>query len=257
MKAVCLIREQPHYRRDAFVDGLTKAGYKVDGPGGRPHTANDLLVIWNRYGHFDHQATTWEQQGGTVLVCENGYAGRDDKGRQYYAIAKHGHNGSGVWPTDDGSRFAALGIDPAPWRDWGDHIVVRGQRGIGTHQMASPPDWHGQTARQLRSITQRDIRVVQHPGNVSPKPTDSLYSAWACVIWASSLGVQALLQGVPVIYKAPHWICSGAASNDLATVDRPLYDDASRLAALERMAWAQWSVAEIASGEPFMRLRCL
>jgi hypothetical protein len=76
------------------------------------------------------------------------------------------------------------------------------------------------------------------------------------VIWSSGAGVQALVAGIPVIYQAPHWICEGAADDALEVVERnPLgVTPISREAALQRMAWAQWSLAEIASGEPFRRL---
>jgi len=60
-----------------------------------------------------------------------------------------------------------------------------------------------------------------------------------------------------VVYCAPHWICEGAAYVSYAALeagDPALNADSWRLAAMQRMAWAQWSLAEIASGEPFRRL---
>ena len=72
-----------------------------------------------------------------------------------------------------------------------------------------------------------------------------------CYVWSSACGVKALTMGIPVVYAAPHWICAGAASRDLAA---PLMDDTARQHALHRMAHAQWSVSEIESGEPFARI---
>ena len=103
--AACMIRDLPHYRRDAFVRGLQAAGKRiVPSVGAAPKSLDDWLVIWNRYGEGERLADLWESRGGTVLVCENGYLGTDSEGRQLYAIAIHGHNGSGRWFVGDEDR---------------------------------------------------------------------------------------------------------------------------------------------------------
>lgn len=253
-KAYCLVRDQPHYRREAFHAGLKAAGYSVDTSYPVRAQDGDVLVIWNRYGQFEDAAGRFEKQGGTVLIAENGYLGADRDGIQHYALAVHQHNGAGRWPQGDGSRFAALGIEPQPWRTGGQKLVIRGQRGIGSRLMASPPNWHDLTARKLRGRTKRQIEIRPHPGGkaVTDRSHEQyLADAHALVIWSSSVGVKALVMGVPVFYDAPHWICEDAAKRGTGELESPLRDDELRLAALERMAWAQWSVAELASGEPF------
>lgn len=259
MKAVCLIREQPHYRRDAFVNGLRRAGYTVDNRGS-PSELGDLLVIWNRYGANEAMADSWEAQGGTVLVAENGYIGCDAQGRQLYALAAHGHNGSGWWPRADSSRFAALNLEVHDWVHRPDgYALVCGQRGIGSRSMASPPDWHVNAARMVEP----PVKLRLHPGNKpnpnAPSIEQDLDGARICVIWSSSSGVKALLRGVPVIYDAPHWVCEAAA---VPLRQLSLFDGASsnllndlRAAALSDMAWAQWSIEELESGLPFSLFR--
>lgn len=259
MKAVCLIREQPHYRRDAFVRGLQRAGYTLESRG-TPDNADDLLVIWNRYGAGEAMADAWEAHGGTVLVAENGYVGADDEGRQFYALAAHGHNGSGWWPRGSPDRFAALCLDVADWvkRPEG-YALVCGQRGIGSRTMASPQNWHVDAAR----LVDPPVKLRLHPGN-KPKPdaptiNEDLAGARVCVIWSSSSGVKALLRGVPVIYDAPHWVCEGAGIplRQLKMFDLPSPDALTemRALALSDMAWAQWSVAELETGKPFALFR--
>lgn len=270
MRAYVLIREAPWYRREAFASGLKTAGYEVllrhpdpnAGPG-------DVLVIWNRYGANHVIASKFESAGGIVLVAENGYlsAGggapkfdvhpQGPKPGDYYALSKHGHNGSGVWPEGGPERWRALGIELKPWRADGGHILVCGQRGIGSPTMASPPDWHEHIAARIRKLTKRPVRVRPHPGNNAPKRplTEDLAGAWAVVVWSSGSGVKALTAGIPAFYDAPHWICAGAAVRVRdADYAAPKCDDAARLSALERMAWAQWTVAELQSGEPFRML---
>jgi hypothetical protein len=261
--AICRIRPQPVYRRDAFENGLRAAGYRLV-ENGTPNGPQDLLVIWNRYGAFEQQANAWEQQGGTVLVAENGYLGADSEGRQYYALSAHGHNGSGWFPIGDDDRFAKLGIPLKPWRTGGTEIVVRGQRGIGTKLMASPPNWHQHAAARIRKMSERPIRVVPHPGNVNDRRgVEHLADAWALVVWSSAMGVYALTEGIPVFYGAPHWICHEAAwpFNDWLTGQGPpplaLQGRVPdfRPQAMHRMAWGQWAVTEIESGEPFALYR--
>lgn len=256
MKAVIRIRQDPHYRREAFEQGLQRAGYQVV-TSGRPESKRDWLIIWNRKPSDEREAHDWEEAGGTVLVAENGYCGRDAEGRQNYALSAHAHNGAGWFPVGNEDRFAALNLTPAPWREQGEHILICAQRGIGSMQMRSPDGWHQSTNGRLSKITKRPIRVRLHPGNkvpAVPLETD-LSGAWACAIWSSGSGVKALLAGVPVFYSAPHWICERAAKRELGEIETPLCDDERRLEALRYMAWGQHFVDELASGEPFIRFR--
>lgn len=263
MIALCQIRQQPHYRREAFESGLRRAGYSLV-QNGSPASRDDLLVIWNRYGAFASMANVWERQGGTVLVCENGYIGRDEQDRQYYAISVHGHNGSGWFPVGDEDRFAKLGVELEPYHPHGEHIVVRGQRGIGPAEMASPPYWHDEMGRTLRKLQPLPVKVIPHPGNVDPKPThdDELRKAEACIIWSSALGVRALTLGIRVFYDAPHWICEQAAQEVASGLGQRVVNavggeafERDRHRALHKMAWGQRSVEEIESGEPFATIR--
>lgn len=259
-RAYCTIREKPHYRRDSFVAGLKASGFHVEfrlpsappGPG-------DVLVIWNRYSDHEQTADTWERQGGTVLVAENGYCGRDAAGQQLYAIAAHGHNGSGTWPDRDGeedygARWRALGMEIGPWRESGEHILVCPNRHFGMRGLAMPIDWEASTVKQLRAVTRRPIRVRPHPNGGAPATplAADLENCLAVVVWASSAGVHALLSGVPVVCTAPWWILKDCGASALKHVEQARAGE--RLPHFERLAWAQWTVEEIALGLPFRYL---
>lgn len=242
--AQILLRKEPAYRREAFVSGLRKLGYVI--PDGRsallhPRSPEDLLVLWNKKrGSDETQANEWERRGGTVIVAENAYLQKVDK--TAYAISTHGHNGSGWFPFDlSEGRFQKLGYELKPWREGGGYVLVCGQRGIGSELMASPPQWGENVFRKLQSGGVK-VKLRQHPGNFAPKVPllDDFAGARRVHIWSSSAGVAALIEGIPVEFDAPHWICGRHAN---------------RVDALEHMAQGQWSVAEIESGEPFARMR--
>lgn len=259
-RAFVYIRDLPHYRCGAFCEGAKRAGFEVRRSGSdfRP---GDVLIIWNRYGQYDSLAMQAGRAGAIVLVSENGFAGRDANGNQFYQLAVGGHNGSGWWHVGNEDRLAKQGLVMQPWQPTSPeaHVVVRGQRGIGRPGVASPPDWHNQAAHLLRQHTKRRIAVVPHPGNGAVDDTrheQYLKGAHALAIWASSVGVKALLAGVPVLCDAKYWICRGASHPlwDVERVDlRTAHYDEHRRRALHSMAWAQWSLEELASGEP-MRL---
>jgi hypothetical protein len=254
--AVCNIRAEPHYRREAFERGLQRAGYLVLRTGS-PKGPQDLLVQWNRKPSDEQNAARWERDGGTVLVCENGYIGQDSEGRQLYAISCGQHNGAGWFPVGNEDRFSALGIELEPWRtpDPSGDVLICAQRGIGSRLMASPANWQFDAMRKLSGASPRKCRVRQHPGNHAPTKSlaDDLQGVWACAIWSSSSGVKALTMGVPVLYDAPHWIAYACARR-LADVERPIRDDEARKLAMHHVAHGQWSVAEIETGEPFARI---
>lgn len=241
--AVLNIRKEPYYRREAFEKGLKRLGYTI-GNASAPKNRDDLLCCWNlKRGAEENAAKQWEAKGGTVIVVENGYLQKVDKTR--YAISTHGHNGSGWFPMGNDERFWKLGFEMGPWRSGGidSEILVRAQRGIGSTLMASPPGWAEKKVTELRR-THPAVRLIPHPGNFAPKvPVEKdLERAITLHIWCSAMGVRALVEGIPVIYHAPHWVCE-------------FYMNEGRSASLQRMAHGQWGVDEIATGEPFARMK--
>jgi hypothetical protein len=258
--AYIMVKNDLVHRRDAFSAGFKAIGYKValHDPRGDSN-AGDVLAIWNRKGHFERIADRFEAAGGTVLVAENGYIGRDDQGQQYYAIARHAHNGRGEWPTGGGERWARLGVQLKPWRADGEHILICPNRHFGQAGGVMPANWEHEIARQIQRHTSRPVRIRPHPGHwkrlaTHPDVTlaDDLRGAWAVVIWGSSAGVKALVAGIPVIRCAPWWIAASAAGNDISHIANPPMPE--RLPVFERLAWAQWTMAEIADGTAFRAL---
>lgn len=264
MQAFCLIRQQPWYRRESFVAGLRAAGHSVLTQQPVKPDKNTLLVIWNRYAEMHELALRVERAGGRVLVAENGYVGHGGgtpkfqvhpAGPQpghYYALAEGYHNGGGTWRDGDDDRWGRLDVQLAPWREGGDYLLVCPNRSFGVPGRAMPTDWAEKTAASLKKSAKLPVRVRVHPGNDAPKRAlaEDLAGAAAVFIWSSSCGVHALAAGIPVFCAAPYWILKGAAFSGFATK----WDYPDRLPHFRRMAWAQWTCEEIASGKPFRHL---
>lgn len=262
--AIVTLRPEPFYRREAFVAGLTRLGYAIELSDGRstsrdktlpvPESRDDLWVTWNlKMGPQEAVAKRWKALGGTVIVVENSYLARVEK--TAYAISVGGHCGAGWFPVDMAEdRFTPLGFPLESRGDGGGHVLVCGQRSVGSTEMASPPQWGAKMARELSiRYPTREVRHRPHPGVLKPRVSleQDLEGAALCVIWSSACGVRALTLGVPVVRLAPHWICEEAALTTVAQPVIPRYAGH----ALNFMAHGQWSVAEIAAGEPFARMR--
>lgn len=247
MVACILMDRGPSQRWDAFVTGLKVCGYQVvDRP---RHKPEDVLVVWNRSPTRDREARTLEENGGRVIVAENGYIGRDQGGWPHYALASGQHNGAGLWVVGDEDRWTPLNVKLKPWRQTGDHILLLPQRSIGSPGVAMPKNWLAEVRRRL--ATRRPIKVRPHPGTNRVPLDPDLRDCWAAVTWGSGAAIKALVAGVPVFHEFEQWIGAPAARFGL-DIENPFLGD--RLPMLRRVAWAQWSLPEIATGTPFRQL---
>jgi hypothetical protein len=228
VKFYCAIRPQPHYRRDAFVQGMKRLGWRESSWG-----VCDVYVTWNRYHLCGQRASEVERRGGQVLVTENAAWGNSFAGDHWYTIARDVHNTAGKFPVGGPERWDSLGIDLAPWRPEGGETVGLPQRGIGPAGVAMPRYWMPPGCDRIR----------QHPGTGKCKPMEQdLANASKVVTWGSGAAIKALMWGIRVESHMPNWI--GAQNNT----------DEGRLTMFRQLAHAQWRLSEIANGDPFAAL---
>ena len=223
-------------RVEAFARGLRLSGYKVI-PGTTMHPGpQDILVAWNRIGIGAGAARAFEAAGRPVLVAENASWGNEFAGKRWYHIARNRHNTAGRFDDHGPERWDALGIELAPWRTEGETVILA-QRGIGSPPTAMPRQWPQEAQARYGG------RIRQHPGTRPAKALrDDLGHCGRVVTWGSGAALHALLWGIPVASEMPDWI--GEQDNT----------DAGRLAMFRRLAWAQWTLDEIADGLPFRSL---
>lgn len=265
MRALNLLRDALVYRKDVFSAGLRAAGYKIVSQLHDPRP-DDLLLIWNRYTHFDAEARRFERANATVVVAENGFVREGIVGK-WFALARNHHSGAGHWNTAGPERWDSLSVRLHPWRTDGNELVLLGQRGIGEDGIAAPRGWAESLQKTLGG------RVRHHPGNEAAKIPleEDLKNAFAVVTWSSAAALYALIWGIPVIAAWDRWIGAGAClplsawvgtvgsqkragGPILAVPDVLKRSDADRLAMFRRLAWAMWELREIQSGAAFRHL---
>lgn len=233
----------------SFRVGFEKLGYTVFNSTQQPIRPDDVLVLWNRHMHEDGIARGYEQAGARVIVAENGYIGSDPDGGKLFALALNYHNGAGKWNVGDPSRFK---LELQPWRVSGEFILVLPQRGMGPPGVAMPRTWPQAIVQKLAKMTKRPIILRPHPGH--NKNGYDIYPAFQgahCVVtWGSGAAIKAIYAGIPVFHDFDRWIGADAARRlDVAHIELPFLGD--RLPMFQRLAWAQWSLKEIESGEAF------
>lgn len=239
-RAWIALKEMPHYRRDAFAEGVKRIGYQPEfGLTQRPGP-QDLLVIWNRYGASASAAAVFEREGLPVLVAENGYLGNEFAGSRWYAISKNFHNGAGSWPHYGSSRWDSLEVELQPFRLSGEELVLLPQRGIGSEGVAMPRSW------ELYAAQRSGGRLRPHPGLRSCIPLEQdLAKAYAVYTWGSGAALKALVWGIPVYADMSNWIGASAAARFGEEANR---SELARLEMFRRLAWAMWTLEEIESG---------
>lgn len=251
-RAVCLIREREPYPHPHFIEGLRACGYKVSTGYDYKPASNDVLMIWNRSGPRDLVARQFERVGAAVIVTENGWIGRTRDGGKFYALCLGHHNGAGQWPVGRDDRLAGMNIELRPWRESGKHIVVLASRGIGEPGVAQPRDWLNHVGGMLKRMTRRPVVVRRHPGDSHAAVEDDLAGAHAVVTWASGAAIKAIAAGVPAFHFLPNWIGAPAARFGIDKIEEPFLGDRGPM--FRRLAWAQYSADEIATGAP---IKCL
>jgi hypothetical protein len=233
MKAWLNLRYTVPERLRAFVAGIERHGYKAEigfpdriGP-------KDLFITWNRINMGNAVAQRFQDQGLPVIVAENAAWGNDFLGRRWYSLARTYHNTAGCFHVGPHDRWDSLGVELDPFRKEGSMIVLP-QRGIGSPPTRMPSGWAAGVAARYKA------RIRPHPGKHHCKPLrEDLEGVSVAVTWGSGAAIKALMMGVSVISEMPRWI--GWQDNT----------EAGRLGMFRALAWAQWELHEIESGEAF------
>lgn len=244
--ASVMIPDGPAYHAEAFAAGLRKHGYQIQKkPRGEP---GDVLVIWNRTAVSEPHIRHYKANSCPVIVVENGWIAKGGERGRVYAICLDHHNGAGDWYVGDNDRWKQFGITLKPWRETGDFLLLLPQRGYGEPGVAMPRGWVDTVTKRLKSRTKLPVHLRAHPGMNRDGLEAALEGAYAVVTWASGAGIKAIALGVPVFYGLSTWI-GGPAGKFGLEIEKPFLGD--RMPMFHRLSWAQWTLSEVESGEPF------
>ena len=247
----------------AFGNGLRRHGWTVDIK--RDPAPADLLVMWGvrRKGAIEQQ-----RKRGEVVILERGYIGD----RKIWTSVSFGGALNGR------AEFRGVSDDPArfekhfehlmqPWRAVDDTALLIGQ--VPGDAALAPvggmlDGWYRSVAESL-SLMGHVVLFRPHPRAIErglhipkiPHATRSwgdletdLRQCGRCVTFNSNTAVEAVLAGVPTVACDPGSMAWDVTSHD--PIGDPVRPDRSRWAA--RLAWKQWTLEEMQSGECWARV---
>jgi hypothetical protein len=246
---VDLSQRAPHQvaHAEALTEGLKRHGVLGE--------FRNVVACWGwRSGARHYRA------GRDVLVLERGYIG--DR-FAWTSIGWNGLNGRATFPNypdDGGARFRRVRGPMERWRAGGDCVLLIGQvHGDAALQGRNLGGWYADTARAAADVYGLPVLFRPHPLEVrrigvvrtvagteqDTGPLEVALSRAAVVVtWNSNTGVDALLAGKLTVAHdagAMAWPVCGHRLGDPGSGDREAWAHA--------LAWKQWSMDEIRSGE--------
>jgi len=158
----------------------------------------------------------------------------------YYRINKNNlwHNGSGDHTWD---RFNSLNIKLKDWRKTGEHVVIVPP----SKHMASifnMETWLEKTIFKVKKYTDRKILVSTKFKN---PVSEVMKNAWCIVADHSNSAIDAMIEGVPVIFTNP-----ARKLGTIEDIENPPMDREF----LKNLAHQQWTLEEIKIGKAWSDL---
>ena len=169
-----------------------------------------------------------------------------------------------------------LKLQIKPWRKDGKHICLFLNRGIGGFSTFGKPcyEWAKETIKNIRQHTDRPIliRSHRHAGN-SPQLIedlknldnimlehkdithtrlgetsiyDDLKNAWACVVYTSTSGAVAMMEGIPMFSTHEACFSHKWSAGNLSDIEKPMLKD--RTYYITHYTNAHWNLDEIRQG---------
>ena len=234
----------PCAMREAVVSGFNALGWRCILRGPDHYVPGqrepfDAIAVDGLHGARRDVIADYTAAGIQALVFDMGFVRRD----KYHYVGLGGLNR--IPATASADRWRALGVSLARPSKGGDTTVIAGQKiGDAAHPFDSRAEmerWAVETAKQCTG------KVVFRPHPLSPDVApqgleldglplaSSLARASKVIAWTSNIGHDALLAGVEAV------ACGPAAWQGVTLRGRREY--------FQRLAYAQWTLPEIASGE--------
>lgn len=214
--------------------------------------------------------------GTHTAMFDKGYVreanGDKVKGWKYWRVSLDGHHPTRYlaqmkMPPD---RWKALGLKMKPWKT-GKTVIFAGssEKYHEFYELDHPTKFAEKYVKRLNGLT--DKRVIYRPkpswDDAIPVPesefsfgkgtniVDLLGNAHCLVTHGSNAVFEAALNGVPCIVMGDA-VAKPISSTDLEDVNRPrLASDAERLQWASNLAYCQWTLGELESGEAWPHIK--
>lgn len=193
--------------------------------------------------------------GHEVLVMERGYIG--DR-FAWTSLGWNGLNGRAKFnPLDDPVRFNNHFSELLkPWKEGGDYVLLIGQvpgdASLGGMDMTR---WYDESAKKAAKAYGLPVRFRPHPlarrdrsavvrvEQIKGTLQEALARAAVVVTFNSNTAVESVLAGVPTVATDIGSMAAPVTSRQIGDVFKP-----DRFAWAARLAWCQWTMAEIKAG---------
>jgi len=254
MRAAIIIRDTDLQldRARAFLAGLERHG----DTGGihdmaQAHTAlieAEFGVCWGKRNLDKLMA---QSEGRDVVVMELGYMG--DR-LEWTSLGWNGLNGRAAFPFGDAMRWRKhfAHLITGGWKEGGEYVLVAAQvPGDAAVDGVNIDAWAEQAV--AKHVELKNIASLRpHPLVTEPdmELAEDLAGASLAVTYNSNLGVDAVLAGVPTVAMDEGSMAWPVAAHVISGV---VYPPRNRWA--QALAWTQWTLPEIASGEAWAALR--
>ena len=220
-------------------------------------------------GQSNHFSACWgwrtgKSLSGNVLIMERGYIGDRFK---YTSLGWNGLNNYATFPSypdDGGQRFGEHGGIIKPWKKHGEYILILGQvKGDASLQNKDIGKWYKNIAKQAYEIYGLPVYFRPHPEsqrrggythidgvlNKGGTLEEALEGALFTIAYNSNSCLDSILAGVPCYAGDKGTMAWGLCMEDLGELYYP-----EREKTVHSIAWNQWTLDEIRSGEPLKRL---
>lgn len=279
MKVVFCVSDKPRERilADAMGEGVRKHGDEYWTtplvPEPQPINADVACMV----GVKSRDLFRLHQNNGThVLYLDKGYvrdaADSPVKLWKYWRVALDDHQPTDrlLRPHPGDARWDALQIVLPPWRKKGSHVLIAGssEKYHQFYGMHHPTKWAQRLVRALRGFTDREIVYRPKPSWRDAVPiadtrysrgeesiADVLKNCHVMVTHGSNAVFEAQLAGIPTITLGPAITAPISSRGQDAVEDPYLANYTERHQLLNNLAWWQWTLPEMASGEAWEFLK--
>jgi hypothetical protein len=263
---------------NAFMDGARAFGdeVRIQPLNGEAQVAETEVAVMVGVKSRELFHANWRAGVHTVMLDKGYIRGRGDNpvtGWEFWRVAVDGHHPTRHLqdmrcPSDRWDRF---GLTPAPWRRRGEQIVFAGSSAKyhEFYQLAEPTMYAKKVRGWIRERDQ-DRLIVYRPkpswrearpvvgmeySTSAQSLSECLQGAHVMITHGSNACFEAVLAGVPCIVLGDA-VAKPISSTSMDELHAPrLATDDERQQWFSNLAYLQWNLREMASGEMWSNLR--